>query len=216
MHWLSIENICCTLFGYPLSYVELAGTATGLASVWLAARINIWTWPIGIINALTFFVLFYQVQLYSDMVLQLYFLATTIYGWYYWSRRDATDNLGKIIRRLATRTRLYLAVAVVLATVALGTVTAQVHEWWPSPFPEPAAYPYPNAFTTTLSVTAMLLMARRRLECWALWCTVNVVSVVLYLVKGILLTALLYLAFLGISLYGWFDWQRKRQHESRS
>jgi len=80
MYWLSIENICCTLLGYSLSYVELVGTVTGLVSVWLAARANILTWPVGIINVLAFFILFYQVRLYSDMALQVYFLATTIYG----------------------------------------------------------------------------------------------------------------------------------------
>jgi nicotinamide mononucleotide transporter len=58
MYWLSIENICCTLLGYPLSYVELVGTVTGLVSVWLAARANILTWPVGIINVIAFFILF--------------------------------------------------------------------------------------------------------------------------------------------------------------
>ena len=214
MYWLSIENICCTVLGYSLSYVELAGTATGLMSVWLAARANIWTWPVGIINVLAFFFLFYQVRLYSDMALQTYFFVTTIYGWYYWSRRDAAHNLGRFVW-LAEPARLYWAVAIIVATVALGAFMTRVHVWWPSLFPKPAAYPYPDAFTTELSVAATVLMARRRIECWVLWCTVDVVSIVIYLLKGIILTALLYLVFLGIALYGWMDWRRKWHDENR-
>jgi len=214
MHWLDIENICCTLPGYSMSYVELAGTVTGLVSVWLAARANIWTWPVGILNVSAFFILFYQVRLYSDMALQVYFFATSIYGWSCWSSGSAGQTPGRVVR-LAARARLFWALAVLAATMVLGSFMSQVHGWWPLWFPVPAAYPYPDAFTTALSVAATLLMARRRLECWALWCTVDVVSVVLYLLKGILLTTLLYLVFLGIASYGWMGWQRKWRNDHR-
>lgn len=63
---VSIETICFELLGYAVSCVELIGALTGLVSVYLAARSSIWTWPTGLINVTCLFLIFFQVQLYSD------------------------------------------------------------------------------------------------------------------------------------------------------
>src|SRR6187549_692321 len=69
---------------HPVSYVEFIGTVLGLISVFLAARANIFTWPTGIANAIFFMVIFYQIHLYSDMFLQMYFCGMGVYGWFTW------------------------------------------------------------------------------------------------------------------------------------
>ena len=80
MEFFSIEQIAVDFPGYPVSYVELIGTIFGLISVYLASRANIFTWSTGIVNEFFLFLLFFQVQLYPDMLLQLFFFATTLYG----------------------------------------------------------------------------------------------------------------------------------------
>ena len=82
----SLNQTLVEVLGYPLSFLELFGTLTGLVTVWLAARAHILTWPTGLINNLAFFLIFYQVQLYSDMLLQIYFFVISLYGWWYWQR----------------------------------------------------------------------------------------------------------------------------------
>ena len=84
---LDIDYTILQIAGYPLSLIELVGTASGLLAVWLAARAHIGTWPVSLLNVAAFFVLFYQVQLYSDMLLQVYFFVTSLYGWWHWSSR---------------------------------------------------------------------------------------------------------------------------------
>jgi nicotinamide mononucleotide transporter len=73
--------------GYPISYVELIGTLFGLVSVYFASRANILTWGTGIVNEIFLFILFFQVQLYADMFLQIYFFVVTLYGWYNWNAK---------------------------------------------------------------------------------------------------------------------------------
>ena len=73
MYFFDIKNIFFELVGYQMSYLEFFGTIAGAIAVWLSARANIWSWPIGIINVVLFFFLFYQVQLYPDMLLQVFF-----------------------------------------------------------------------------------------------------------------------------------------------
>ena len=84
--WLSTDNICFKIGNYPVSYIELVATVFTLACVWLATRNHIATWWTGLVGVTAYFFLFYQVQLYSDMLLQTYFFVTGIYGWWAWSR----------------------------------------------------------------------------------------------------------------------------------
>src|SRR5690606_7589841 len=74
------------------SALEWLATLTGFLCVFLAARQNIWNWPISIVSVTTYLLIFYQHQLYGDAVLQIYFLITAVYGWYYWSRRNESGQ----------------------------------------------------------------------------------------------------------------------------
>ena len=73
MQFFDIENIFFTTLGYEMSYLEFFGTIAGAVAIWLSAKAIVWSWPIGIINVVLFFFLFYQVQLYPDMFLQVFF-----------------------------------------------------------------------------------------------------------------------------------------------
>lgn len=72
----------------------------------------------------------------------------------------------------------------------------------------PAAYPYWDAFTTSASLAAMYLMARRYVESWVLWTIVNIVCVVLYFHKGVIAMSAEYLVFLANSVYGLYQWNK--------
>src|SRR6185503_528973 len=86
LKFFSVSNIAFTVFGYPLSYVELFGTILYLWSVWLISQRRVLTWPVGIVSVLLYITLFYQIRLYSDAFEQVYYLGASAYGWWYWSR----------------------------------------------------------------------------------------------------------------------------------
>ena len=87
----NIDTILFEILGYRMSLLELLAVLTGLAAVWYAARANIITWVFAIVNAVLFFMLYYQVNLYSAMVLQIFFFCNAIYGWFNW-RRQSSDG----------------------------------------------------------------------------------------------------------------------------
>ena len=70
---LSVNTVFFTVLGYPMSYIELVGTILYLLSVWLIARRNMLTWPVGIVSVLLYMALFYQIRLYSDALEQVYY-----------------------------------------------------------------------------------------------------------------------------------------------
>ena len=85
-YFLNINSTVFTIIGYPMSYVEFFGTLLYLWSVWLIAKKNTLTWPIGIISVILYMFLFYQIRLYSDAFEQVYYLIASLYGWWIWNK----------------------------------------------------------------------------------------------------------------------------------
>jgi len=196
-----------TLLDYPVSRLELIGTLTGLVCVWLAVKNHVGTWPVGLINVVCFAVLFYRFRLYSDALLQVYFFGMSLYGWYFWRQKSGSGE--EPIRTLSPPWRLRWLLIIGAGTLVQGLVMGRVDVWLPALFPEPAAYPFPDAFTTVTSVVATFLLARRYLESWVLWVAVDLVSIVLYFSKGIMLVGLEYIIFLGLATAGGIRWWRE-------
>jgi nicotinamide mononucleotide transporter len=208
----SVNTILFVVLDYPLSLVELLGTLFGLWSVLLAARARVWNYPIGILNSIFFFASFYQVQLYADMLLQVYFIGMSVYGWWHWvnppqNARTETNEL--TMTRSETSFLVVLVGGVLLATVLFGWLLQHIHTIFPLAFPTPAAYPYFDAFVMMLSITAMFLLARKKWENWLFWIAADVVSIVLFWVKGLQLISLEYVVFLAIASYGCWWWAKK-------
>jgi len=201
-----VKEIFFTVFSHPVSYVEFIGTVLGLISVFLAARANIFTWPTGILNAIFFLVIFYQIHLYSDMFLQMYFCGMGVYGWFTWKYR--ADHQQSEIRTLTNTNRLRLAVFIVAVTLVVGTFIANINLILPQIFEHPATYPYIDTFIAIMSILATILLARRIFETWVLWVIVDITSIGLYSVKGVKLIAIEFVVFLCLAALGVHSWYR--------
>ncbi len=210
--FFSVETTAFTLLGYEISWLELVGTIFNLACVILVARRNIWTWPVGIVGVILFGVLFYQINLYADMIEQGYYLITGFVGWYMWATLKKRGDDEKVqITTNSVRTNLSWLAGIIGASVITAWALTQVHTWAPAIFPEPADLPVIDAITTIMSFAAQFLMIRRKLESWILWIAVDIVAIWLYWYKGVPFVALLYLIFLINAVYGFTTWQRARR-----
>lgn len=212
MFFFDHESVFFTLWGYPLSYLEFFGTLAGGIAVWLSARGNIWSWSIGIANVVLFFFLFYQVQLYPDMFLQVFFFITNLVGWWRWAHpKPGEENRRKELRAswMGLRNTVAMLLATLAATVAFGYFASSLHELAPVLFPQPSAFPYADSFVLTISIAATYLMVQKKVECWAAWILADVVATYLYFSKGILFVGIEYFVFCLIAAYGLWQWQRE-------
>src|SRR5690606_35802307 len=101
--------------------IEIFGVITGFICVWLAARNNIWNFPVTIVSVFLYMVVFYRARLYADMGLQVYFLGMALYGWYYWIDRSESGEEIKPVRRI-TSTLIGIGIVVIaLFTILFGT-----------------------------------------------------------------------------------------------
>jgi nicotinamide mononucleotide transporter len=204
--WFSVNTVFFTVLDYPMSYIEFFGTVFYLLSVWLIARRHLLTWPVGIVSVLLYMMLFYQIRLYSDALEQVYYLAASVYGWWYWSAGKPQQQIISDVTYSERKFLLVWAVVTAVFSVLLGGVMTRVHVWWPVWFPEAASYPYLDALTTVMSLVAMGLMARKRCESWVYWIIVDVIGIGLYFVKGVIFVSLLYVFLLVLAVKGLRDW----------
>lgn len=204
--FLSVEKIAFTILGYPMSYIEFVGTILYLWSVWLIARRNILTWPIGIISVLLYAALFYQINLYSDTIEQIYYLVASIYGWWRWSTPQRVTHQPVPLRSSEAREIIAWIAATILLSTGLGVFMMRAHILLPALFAEPASFPFIDALTTIMSFTAMWLMAQKRIESWIYWIIVDVIGIWLYYVKDVRFLSLLYVILLGMAINGLISW----------
>ncbi|MGE6231179.1 nicotinamide riboside transporter PnuC [Paenibacillus chitinolyticus] len=180
------------------SAFEIAATTTGLLCVWLTARENIWSWPISLVNVACFFYMFWEVKLYADMALQVFFFLLSIYGWIVWLTKREGAGV-RPTRKIAPWLILPLVLFLVGATAGWGYV---LHKY------TDASIPYADAFIATLSIIAQLLLSAKILENWTVWIAVDVLSIGMYAYKGLDTIAFLYLIYLGIAIAGLITWKR--------
>lgn len=209
MHFFDINTIAFDLFSYPISYVELIGTIFGLISVYFATRANIFTWATGIVNEIFLFVLFFQVQLYADMFLQVYFFVVTVFGWYNW-KKLSTENS---ITRLTSKWRWNILLFTFFGTLLMGFLFSRIHLFLPNYFEIEANFPYTDSFVMVLSIIATVLLAKKKIETWYLWISVNIVCIVLFFQKGIVFLGIEYVLFLGLATYGLLNWKKQLHNE---
>ncbi|MBI5472587.1 MAG: nicotinamide mononucleotide transporter [Ignavibacteriae bacterium] len=182
-----------------MSPLELTGVLFGLLTVYFSVKQNIWTWPTGIVSVTAFAFLFFEVKLYADMCLQLFFLWSCVQGWYFWLHGGANRTELKITQ-LTTRQRIVILLGVVACVLLIGFLFSTFTD---------AALPYLDSTASGMSVVAQLLMMRKKLEHWYLWITVDILSVGIYIYKDIPLTAGLYFIFLVLCIKGLIEWRKE-------
>jgi nicotinamide mononucleotide transporter len=212
MKMFDIDKIFFVILGYPMSYIEFIGTVAGFIAVWLSAKANVLSWPIGILNVVLFFFLFYQVQLYPDMMLQVFFFVTNVIGWWRWKNPliEEEDKKGELkISRVQLRQFVLLLFAGIAGTFALGYFASNLHRILPGVFSLPSAFPYADSFVTVISVITTFLMIQKKIENWAMWIIVDAVAAYLYFAKGIKFVGIEYIIFCFIASFGLWNWTKE-------
>ena len=138
------------------------------------------------------------VGLASDALLQIFFFAVQIYGWWAW-RRSAGAGGEIVVQRLSWAGRAVWAIAAVTIWLGWSTGMDRLTD---------AVYPFWDGAIAVLSVTAQAMLARRLVENWSVWVAVDCAAIALYWSRDLRVTALLYGLFLVMSVLGWRAWMR--------
>ena len=177
--------------------VELAGFVITALGIWLTTKRLLICWPVVLLADFIYLVVFYQARLFSDALLQVFFVAFTLYGWWHWWRGVRQEGEVRVIP-LALAPMLLAICAGAMGSVILGALAVRLH----------AALPHLDAALTSYSLVASWWSARKHIANWWLWIVVDVIYVGEYIYKGLWLTAVLYAGLVGLAVIGLRDWHR--------
>ncbi len=178
--------------------LEIFAVALGIANVGLLVRRSIWNFPFGLAMVVCYFVIFREARLYGESWLQVFFFAAQGWGWWLWARAGGLVRLVSV-SWMGWPARIAALTLVAGSSLGIGWAMAR----WTD-----AALPYADAAIAGASVVAQVLLAMRRVENWALWIAIDVLSVFVYIQRGLNLTAGLYVVFLVLAAAGLIQWAK--------
>ena len=189
------------------SLLELLAVVFAVAYLVLAVRENSLCWYAAGISTLIFLFIFWNVKLYMESGLQIYYLAMAFYGWYQW--RDAqTETVSLRVSKWRAKQHVVALVLIATLTFVSGSLLNSGTD---------ANLPYLDSFTTWASVVTTFMVARKILENWLYWLVIDSVSIYLYLDRELYFTSLLFAIYIVIIFFGWFAWNRSyRQREIKA
>ena len=187
------------------SWLEIVAAGLGILSVWYARKANILVYPTGIVSVLIYVYICFNAQLYADMGINAYYFVFSVYGWIMWSKKD--ENKEELPVTYSNLKTWLISIGVFLLSLVVIQVLLRIFKagdiaYWSS------FVPYTDTFTTAVAIVGMWLMAVKKVENWLFWIATDVVSVPLYLYKGLVFTSLQYFVFLVIAVMGYFEWRR--------
>lgn len=180
-------------------FLEMFAVLLGLISVWYSKRNNILVFPTGMISTAIFVYLLFKWSLLGDMIINGYFFIMSIYGWYVWSRKknEAFTPITSL-----TKKEVIPSVFIFFFSVIIVYLVYIYFDMWNS------YTAYIDNLTTAIFFVGMWLMANRKIESWFFWILGDVISVPLYLYKGLTFTSLQYLIFTFIAISGYYTWKK--------
>ena len=194
------------LFGQYSDYdsldisLEIIAVIFGLLSVWFSKQNNIWVYPTGMLSTSIFVYLLLKWGLIGDMLINVYYFAMSVYGWYVWTRKVDEEHVTPISR--VTKKENKISIFIFLATILFVFVVYQVFDKWNS------WTAYVDTITTAIFFVGMWLMAKRKVENWIYWIVGDIISVPLYFYKGFTFTSFQYLIFTIMAIYGYAAWKK--------
>jgi len=179
------------------SSLEWLAVIAGFVCIYLAAKESIWNWPISLISVTAYGFLFFKEAMYGDMTLQIYFLFTGIYGWYFWFSKKTERQ--KPITLLTRKGWLVSIASIIILSLLLG--------WFMASYTN-STVPYADGFCTSVSFLAQILLTRKVLQNWLLWVFVDICYIPLFIYKHLNLSAVLYFVLIAIAYKGYLDWRK--------
>ena len=188
--------------------LEITAVLFGFASVWYSKQNNILVFPTGLISTSIFVYLLFKWQLLGDMMINGYYFVMSLYGWYIWTRKVDTENVTPISR--VTKSEQIIGVIIFTLTLVFVYKVYQFFDMWTN------WVAYVDTLTTALFFVGMWLMAKRKIENWYFWIVADIISVPLYLYKGLTFTSIQYFGFTILAIFGFLAWKKNLSNSTQT
>lgn len=180
--------------------IEVLGAILGILYIRFSIRQNIFTWPTGILTSALYIIVFFNSALYASMMLQFYYVGISVYGWYYWLNGKRDDNKSLLPVQTANK-KLWIKLVVIFAVLYVIILFILIR------FSD-SDVPYMDSLTTSLSIVATWMLAKKYIENWLIWIFADIVSVGLYVFKSLWPTVILFVVYTILAYFGYIEWKK--------
>jgi nicotinamide mononucleotide transporter len=178
--------------------IEAIAVIFSLVSVWLTTKRNIWCWPIGIVGIVLYLYLFLEKGEYCNTFLQFFFIVQSIMGWLNWNKDDL-DTITLWNEKLSAKKYTHLLFEILVTSFVYGFLSSLFG----------GNLTTLDSLTTGLSIIAMFLMARKKLESWILWIIADMLYIPLFIHNKMYLSSVTYFIFLILAINGFITWKKQ-------
>lgn len=197
----------------PVLLIDLLTSVTGLTCVFLAGRNSKYNFWVGYAYSLLLLLLFWNRNLYANLLLQPISLGINILGHYRWTHpkaweQSSEDSRALKVTMLSWPQRLIAVVSILVAAGLWGWIISLLgNTVFPGKFPSDPV-PYLDACVTVLILVAQLLSALKKWDCWIAWLLVNVSQLAMHLSVGNVFMPVVSALYLINGIWSLFTWSR--------
>ena len=173
----------------------------GIISVVFAKKQNILVYPTGIICTIITMYLMYKVSLLGHILVNLLYTIISFFGWLNLSRRENNDLVVKVSKFTSNDLSKSLLIFFFIVFVAYFA-----HDFFATNFE--GQIKELDILTSGIFVTAMWLMANKKLENWILWIIGNVITIPLYLSSDKIILSIQYVIFTILAIQAYIEWKK--------
>lgn len=185
---------------FRINYTELLGAILGILYVFLSIRQNIYTWPTGILTSLLYIFVFFRSGIYAAMSLQVYYVIISIYGWYYWLKGKNNKIESKVpVKHVNKQLWFKIGLIFLIIYTIIFFILSKYSD---------SNVPVLDSITTSLSIIATWMLARKYLENWIIWIIADILSAGLYFLKNLWPTIILFVVYTVMAFAGYFEWKK--------
>lgn len=182
-----------------MEVIEIIGFLFAVIGIYFSAKRKLIYWPLSIISSLAYMFFFYEINLYADSLLQIFFIFSAIYGWYNWNKNLDENSDKLVINRLNKKELSFILLFILTSGVSMGYLLRKFSN---------ADYAYYDSVLFCASVITTILSAKIFIENWYFWIIINIAYILLYISKEANLTAFLYLILTVLAIVGLRDWKK--------
>ena len=183
------------------NYVEALGVLLSFCYMFFSVRGKIWLWIFGFLSSICYLIVFYRSKFYAMGSLQLYYVAMSIYGFYFWITKREEDSTEFV--RVSKMSKSQVVVSFAIAMICFGVLFFVIKNYTESPVP------LGDSLTASLCIVGTWLLARKVVENWLFFIVADTVCIALFFFQQMYLTSLLFVVYDIMGIAGYCRWRRQ-------
>lgn len=195
------------IFNFPTNlFIEALAVLFAVTYLLLAVKQDVKCWFAAIISSTLYFFIMYKAGLYMEAWLQIFYIIMAFYGIQQWTVTN--NNQSKfIVRSWRWNTHFWVIAIIIILAIITGLLLEKFTN---------AALPFLDGLTTWGAIITTYMVAKRLLENWIYWFVIDMISIYLFLSRGLFLTAILFCIYLIIIFFGYRSWIKIRDENIKN